>query len=114
MSSRRGQQYRLLPAFILLVLAEGEFHGGAIHSALAERLPLFQADTGAVYRALQQMEQEGTLTSFWDTSGSGPARKIYRITPGGRDELDHWKREIELRLANLKYFLETYNRLKEY
>lgn len=112
MPAKKRQQYRHLPAFILLVLAQGEAHGGAIYSALNDNLPLFQADTGAIYRTLQQMEKEGAVTSVWNITESGPARKIYRITPAGWNKLDSWKHDIELRRANLNYFLTTYEKLK--
>lgn len=112
MHSRKGQQYRHLEAFILLVLAEGEVHGGAIHTVLAERLPVFKADTGAVYRALQQLEQKGEVLFAWDTAERGPAKKIYRITPVGWERLEFWKQDIEQRLSNLNYFISAYEQLK--
>ena len=112
MSAKKRYNYRHLPAFILLLLAEGKAHGGAIHSLLSERLPHFQTDTGAVYRSLQQLENEGSAASVWDTTESGPARKIYHITSSGRDKLAEWEQDIEARMANLNYFLETYKKLK--
>lgn len=71
-----------------------------------------KADTGAVYRALQQLELDGEVESNWDTSIPGPARKIYKLTPVGWEKLDHWKEDIELRLKNLTFFLTTYKRVK--
>lgn len=112
MSAKKRQFYRHLPAFILLLLAQGEAHGGAIHSLLGEKLRNFQTDTGAVYRSLQQMESEGSVASVWDTTESGPARKIYHITSVGWDKLGEWAQDIEGRLANLNYFLETFRKLK--
>jgi PadR family transcriptional regulator PadR len=112
MSPKRKQQYRHLPAFILLALAEGPVHGGAIHSILTERMALYKPDTGAIYRALQQLEQDGEVVSQWDTSKSGPARRVYRLTRAGWEKLEYWRQDIEMRLANLQYFLETYRSLK--
>lgn len=112
MRSRKGQQYRHLEAFILMVLAEGEIHGGAIHAALTERLPVFKADTGAVYRALQQLEQKGEVSFTWDMGMRGPARKIYQITSAGWEKLEFWKDDIEMRLRNLNYFITAYDDLK--
>lgn len=110
--AKRTQQYRHLPAFILLALAERPVHGSAIHSVLMERMGL-RPDTGAVYRTLQQLEQDGEVISEWDTSGSGPARKVYQLTPVGWEKLEQWRQDIEKRLANLQYFLEMYRSLKE-
>lgn len=113
MSSKKRQTYRHLPAFILLTLAQGEGHGGAIHTSLGHSLPHFHTDTGAVYRVLQQLEDDGSVTSVWDTTESGPARKIYHITPAGWDKLGEWEQDIESRLANLNYFLDTYKKIKK-
>lgn len=113
MAPKKRQKFRYLPAFVLLVLAKGQAHGGAVHTALKKALPVFDADTGAVYRTLQQLEQEGEVEATWVTTGPGPARKIYRLTPDGWRKLDYWRQDIELRLANLNYFLQTYGRLKK-
>lgn len=113
MPPKRKQQYRHMPAFILLELAEGPIHGGGIHTALTERMPLYKPDTAVIYRTLQQLEEEGAVISEWDTSKSGPARKIYRLTGKGWEKLEYWRQDIEMRMANLHYFLETYRSLKE-
>jgi DNA-binding PadR family transcriptional regulator len=112
MAPKRKQQYRHLPAFILLALAEGPIHGGAIHTVLTERMALYKPDTGAIYRTLQQLELDGEVVSEWDTGKSGPARKVYRLTPTGWEKLEQWRQDIEMRLANLQYFLDTYRALK--
>ncbi|QWV94237.1 helix-turn-helix transcriptional regulator [Geomonas oryzisoli] len=108
MPPKRKQQYRHLPAFILLALAQEPSHGGAVMNLLSQRMPLFRPDSAAVYRTLQQLEEEGQVASSWDTSGSGPARRVYRITEAGWHKLDGWREDIEARLAHLNYFLQTY------
>lgn len=113
MSAKKRQNYRHLPAFILLTLAQGETHGGAIFTTLSESLPDLLNDTGALYRSLQQLENDGSVSSAWDTTESGPARKIYRITQSGWNELTEWKKDIEARYAYLSYFLETFKKLKK-
>lgn len=111
MPPRRKQQYRHLPAFILLALAEGPIHGGAILTVLTERMPLFKPDSAAIYRTLQQLEQDAEVASCWDTSKSGPARKMYQLTEKGWRKLDEWREDIEMRMANLQYFLRSYREL---
>lgn len=108
----RKQQYRHLPAFILLALAEGPIHGGAILTALSKRMPLFKPDSAAVYRTLKQLEEGGEVVSNWDTSKSGPARRIYALTPAGWENLDSWRKDIEMRMEHLKYFLDTFSELR--
>lgn len=108
MAPKKRQQYRHLPAFILLLLAENPVHGSAIHAALRDRLGLQRPDTGAIYRTLQQLEQEGAVESMWDTGGKGPAKRVYSLTSIGKGNLEEWRQDIELRLATLQRFLEIY------
>lgn len=111
MPQKRKQQYRHLSAFILLALAEGPIHGGAVHTELMSKMPLYKPDTGAIYRTLQQLEKDGEVESEWDTTNAGPARKIYRLTDIGWSRLEYWKQDIEQRIVNLNYFLTTYNKI---
>ena len=105
------QQSRHLPAFILLHLAGGPSHGGALQTELNSVLPGLKADSGAVYRALLRMEEEGEVKSRWDSSIPGPARRIYSITGAGFKRLEEWKSDIEIRRGILDYFLEAYHGL---
>lgn len=105
------QQSRHLPAFILLELLTSPCHGGALQSHLNLRLPGLNADSGAVYRTLLKMEQEGEVESRWDTSQPGPAKRIYSITLAGEQRLRDWEREIVRRRLILDHFLHEYQRL---
>lgn len=111
MPTKKHPKHRHLPVFILLMLAEGSAHGGAIYTTLIERLPNFQCDTGAIYRTLQKLEEDGNVIFSWDTTNSGPARKIYSITDEGLTQLDNWKKDIEDRIVQLQYFLNAYKAL---
>ena len=44
-------------------------------------------DSAAVYRALRSLEQRGEVYSYWHTSSTGPARRMYGLTPAGDDAL---------------------------
>ena len=110
MTSKR-QQSRHLPAFILLLLAENPMHGGALQSALKSRLPALKANSAAVYRTLQQLEKDGELQSEWNTSGSGPAIRIYQLTTAGWRKLQFWEEDIKGRMDSLQYFVTAYARL---
>lgn len=111
--SKKGKNYRHLPAFLLLFLAEGDAHGGALLTALQERLPASHVDSGAVYRALQELEKEGTVVFQWDTTEPGPAKKIYTITEKGWEMLAYFEADIAMRMQNLNYFLTNYRYLKD-
>jgi DNA-binding PadR family transcriptional regulator len=43
----------------------------------------FEVDEGTLYPILRRLEQQGTLTSTWDTNGARP-RKYYSLSPEGR------------------------------
>ncbi|MCQ5340773.1 MAG: PadR family transcriptional regulator [Candidatus Methanomethylicia archaeon] len=74
-------------------------HGGGIHQSLKER---FGIDTAKpiVYVMLRRMEEAGLVVSQWDTSGSGPAKRVYRITQDGidylKDAIDNLKNVVKL------------------
>jgi PadR family transcriptional regulator, regulatory protein PadR len=112
MTQRRRPQSRHLPAFVLLTLAEGPAHGGAILAALSERIPRLAPDSAAVYRTLQQCEQDGEVAAEWDTSERGPARKRYQLTKVGWKRLDAWREDIEHRAEALNEFLKSYQALR--
>jgi DNA-binding PadR family transcriptional regulator len=44
-------------------------------------------DSAAVYRALRTLEEKGAVYSYWNTSSAGPARRMYRLTPAGEEQL---------------------------
>jgi DNA-binding PadR family transcriptional regulator len=41
------------------------------------------------------MEKDGLVFSRWDTSGQGPARRIYTITEAGRTYLNKWAKSLD-------------------
>ncbi len=78
----------LIPV-VLLLLREWSSYG----YELMERMASFgfaMMNPGTFYRALRQMEKDGMVNSAWDTSGGGPARRIYSITEAGEAYLKWW------------------------
>ena len=49
-----------------------------------------EIERAALYRTLRQLEKAGNVTSKWEVEKSGPARRIYRLTPKGLRHLDEW------------------------
>jgi len=76
----------------MTILAGKALHGYAIVDRLAETPMLAgdRPDPTGVYRALSAMEERGFVTSSWDTSEHGPAKKIYELTPPGHKCLARW------------------------
>lgn len=70
-------------------------------------------DSTTVYRTLRQLEKAGLVSSFWDTSESGPARRRYAITQSGEaflelclDVFDRYQKILQSALNSLDNFGE--------
>lgn len=79
---------RLVSPALLLLLHQKNSYGYELLDKL-EELGL-SPDASQVYRHLRHLEEEGLLRSAWDTSGPGPARRVYKLTADGEDLLHAW------------------------
>lgn len=52
----------------------------------------WSADQAQIYRTLDKLQQEGSITSEIEIQNGKPNRKIYSITEQGREVLDIWLR----------------------
>ena len=68
------------------------------------------ADPGMVYRHLRKLAEEGFVSSTWDTSGTGPARRYYQLTTEGEELLKSWIPFMERNLKSLGKFLQIFRR----
>lgn len=102
-----GQPKNFARPCLLLLLTEAPAHG----YELIERLRPFGfdiADPATVYKSLRQMEREGLVTSDWELSERGPARRVYSLTEDGSDLLDAWARTLEHNRMILDMFRARY------
>jgi DNA-binding PadR family transcriptional regulator len=68
---------------LLSLLEEGPKHGYQLMKDLEARSGgLYRASAGAIYPTLQQLEDEGLVTSE-----QADGRRVYKLTVAGRDEL---------------------------
>ena len=83
-----------LKPVILSLLSRGDMYGYELIEA-AERMSGGRLiwTSNKLYPLLHQMENDGTLTSYWQTSDSGPDRKYYRLAAHGHAALDTQKDE---------------------
>ena len=91
-SCEMGNLYRFAEPIVLLAIARlGSAHGYQLAQE-AEGMAVTHAglDGGVIYRTLRRLEAAGHVRSSWDTSGSGPARRIYVLTESGRGHLAEW------------------------
>ncbi|MEX2226337.1 MAG: helix-turn-helix transcriptional regulator [Dehalococcoidia bacterium] len=91
--TENGAPFRLhgdmLTTTLLAFLRNWNAYGYQLAQQLNEAgLPSF--DSGTVYRTLRQLERAGMVSSFWDTSESGPARRMYSLTNAGDIFLTSW------------------------
>ena len=83
-----------LEAVILLSLREWSSYGYELMGRA--RMFGFEAmNTGTLYQTLRRMEKDGVLESSWETSGDGPARRMYTITGSGSAHLGIWVKSME-------------------
>lgn len=75
---------------------------------LAQRLEdagFARQNSGSLYRTLRQMEGLGLISSFWDTSAAGPARRMYSLTGAGQLFLDNWISALDFHRRTLEFYL---------
>jgi poly-beta-hydroxybutyrate-responsive repressor len=65
-------------------------------------------DPGNLYRTLRGLEDEGLVISSWDTSNTGPARRVYELTELGLEYLHAWMLDIRKTCQRLNNFLAEY------
>ena len=97
---------------LLLLLHRGESHGYELADGLAGfgLTELAAFDMSSVYRALRAMEDQGFVTSEWDTNSSGPAKRLYSMTPAGDDYLSSWVEDIRITRCMLDLFVSDYEK----
>ena len=93
-----------------MLLRDNEAHGYELLEGLKqfgfEQNPV---DSSTVYRLLRGLEKRGYVTSRWDTSSGGPARRLYQITEEGSGYLAWWVDDLRETDRMLHYFLDVYD-----
>ncbi len=79
----------MLTAHLLAMLNGWSAYGYELAQRLDEA-GLGNYNKGSIYRILRQMEDSGLVSSVWDTSKDGPARRIYDLTETGSLFLKNW------------------------
>jgi poly-beta-hydroxybutyrate-responsive repressor len=92
---------------ILLMLKEWNSYG----YELMEKMSQFGLNTmnpGTFYRTLRQMEKDGIVSSSWDTSEAGPAKRVYSITAAGEAYLKFWADSLDQYQKMMNAFFRLY------
>ena len=88
----QGYQLRVVREVLLALLAGEASHGYQLRARLALALgPLAGAlNEGQVYVTLSRLEKAGLVTSTRVGQTDRPDRKVYELTPAGRERVDVW------------------------
>lgn len=70
---------------VLAVVASEPAHGYAIAATIRDEV--VDLAGASLYPVLKKLEADGCLKADWDSSGSGPAKKVYSVTPVGSERL---------------------------
>src|SRR3954464_14734146 len=93
---------------LLLLLRERPAHGYDLLERLPELTGEARIEMGNLYRLLRGLEEGGLVSSEWDDSSPGPAKRRYAITPAGERLLDHWAEALRRSQERTARFLARY------
>jgi len=107
---------KLMPPFhplILLLLKKKPSYGYELVENFSLLGVPFPPDMSLLYKTLRGMEKDGLVQSEWDTEGSGPAKRIYHLTPDGEDVLRGSNIMMKKIRDTIDNFLKLYEELTE-
>jgi DNA-binding PadR family transcriptional regulator len=109
-----GKLYRFVePVLLYLLKKRGLAYGYELVGELNEySLTDSTIERGAVYRTLRTLEVNGNVVSDWDVSGSGPARRQYRLTPSGEIHLEEWAEVLGNLSRSMAHFINDVSSLR--
>lgn len=112
-SGRRPRLHgELLASSLLAFLRNWPAYGYQLVRELS-KAGLPASDSATVYRTLRQLERSGLVSSFWDTSESGPARRMYSLTKAGEAFLNLWLDVLSHYQNILQSALNSYENLQK-
>jgi poly-beta-hydroxybutyrate-responsive repressor len=102
-----GHLYRFIePVLLLMIHERGSAYGYNLAGDLADyAFTDAEIERAALYRTLNVLEQNGFVTSQWDTKGSGPARKLYALTKEGEHHLQEWAQVLKKVSKSMSQFV---------
>lgn len=110
--SGKAERY-IQPSLLLGLKMKPSYGYELIHNLQNFGFVQGQAPPGMIYRHLRELEANGLVRSEWQTEGTGPARRIYRLTAEGEEALALWIGYMENQANNLLNFIHYYKELKD-
>jgi PadR family transcriptional regulator, regulatory protein PadR len=104
-----GNLYRFVePVVLLLLKKKGRSYGYDLSADLqSHALTDAEIERAALYRVLHQLEENGNVTSEWDTEDAGPARHVYKLTDKGIAHLEEWTTVLDKVSRSMARFVRT-------
>ncbi|WP_186670980.1 poly-beta-hydroxybutyrate-responsive repressor [Sporosarcina sp. BP05] len=103
-----GTPKNFLIPIMLLHLRDFNSHGYELMQKITQ-FGFDSVDQGNLYRILRQLEKDAMVTSEWDTTSGGPAKRIYTITAAGEQYLEVWASSLGHYQKMLDQFFNLYN-----
>lgn len=108
-----GKRERYIQPSILMGLYSGPSYGYELIQGIQDYgFVEGQAPPGMIYRHLRQLEEDGLVSSEWETEGAGPAKRMYRLTPDGREMLAVWVGFMGRQAEKLQNFVQLFQGLE--
>lgn len=104
----RARVERFSEPALLLLLRERATHGYELLEALPALTGEARVDMGNLYRVLRALEEDGLVTSRWESGEPGPAKRTYELTEQGRRLLDEWVAALLRSRDRIDRFLQRY------
>lgn len=110
----QGKRERYIQPSILLALYLDSAYG----YQLIQNIQQFgfvegMAPPGMIYRHLRQLEEDGFVSSQWQTEEAGPAKRIYQLTDEGREMLSVWVDYMEKQAERLGSFVKKFRQASQ-
>jgi poly-beta-hydroxybutyrate-responsive repressor len=106
-----GKAERYLQPSILMGLRRKPSYGYDIIQTIQEfGFVEGQAPPGMIYRHLRDLEAAGLVVSSWRTEGTGPAKRVYELTPEGEEALALWVEYMQEQAQKLVNFVKAYRK----
>ena len=96
-----------LVPILLLMLRQWRSYGYELMEKMSA-FGLAAMNPGTFYRTLRQMEKDGMVSSNWDTSEGGPAKRVYSITDAGEAYLNYWAQSLDQYQRMMDTFFRIY------
>jgi PadR family transcriptional regulator, regulatory protein PadR len=94
---------------VLALLAEDERYGFDLVRGLADMDGMVTSE-GTIYPLLSRLRRDGLVESTWQESPSGPPRRYYQLTDGGRAALETFRLEWRRFRDAVDHFVERKGR----